>query len=123
MKRAIQMESTDDRLDSGCAEYCPDLLKGVLDVIRPKWAVPVLILLGETSAPQRYADIQRKIAIPPKELARILRLFVAHDLVHRTVFPTVPPAVEYDLTERGRSLQRALRPVADWALHKRSDAG
>jgi len=88
----------------------------VLRLIRAKWAVPLLVALGDSDLPLRYAVLQRQIAVPPKELARVLRIFEAEGLVRRTVYPTVPPAVEYALTDRGRSLLPALLPLASWAV-------
>lgn len=109
------MESIEDLLTRECAKNCPDPLARVLRLIRAKWAVPLLVVLGD-SEPLRYAVLQRQLAVPPKELARVLRIFEAEGLVKRTVFPTVPPAVEYALTDRGRSLLPALLPLASWAV-------
>lgn len=55
--------------------------------------------------------------ITPKELARQLRLLEGSGLIHRRVFPTVPPRVEYSLTELGISLYPTLESLAKWGSH------
>ena len=60
--------------------------------------------------------IARLADITPKELAKNLRSFEASGMVARTVYPTVPPRVEYQLTELGETLLPCLEALADWAI-------
>ncbi|HEX6537409.1 MAG TPA: helix-turn-helix domain-containing protein [Gemmatimonadaceae bacterium] len=100
-----------------CAERCPFLIRETLDLIAAKWTVPILIALREAHTPLRYAELRRRVgAITPKELAKHLRQLEAAGLLHRRVHPTVPPSVEYSLTELGETLYPALESLADWAL-------
>jgi DNA-binding HxlR family transcriptional regulator len=97
------------------AEYdaCPvtELFRRLGD----KWTLLLLILLGQH--PYRFNELQRRIdGISQRMLTRTLRTLEKDGLVRRTVFPTVPPSVEYDLTPRGRSLLKPLTEVADWVV-------
>ncbi|PSH69531.1 hypothetical protein CU102_09185 [Phyllobacterium brassicacearum] len=62
--------------------------------------------------------MQRRLGdITPKEFAKHLRNFETAGLVERTVYPTVPPRVEYALTGLGESLLPSLQTLADWAIN------
>ncbi len=114
------MDGIERILGADCAIFCPELLNRALRLLRGKWAVPVLVTLGDSDAPLRYGVLQRRLEIPSKELSRILRLFDDESLVSRTVHPTVPPQVDYALLDRGRALSSVLRPLAEWSLLDRA---
>jgi DNA-binding HxlR family transcriptional regulator len=86
-----------------------------VDLIAGKWAIPILyrlILIGE---PVRFSELQRAVApITQKELTRQLRAFEANGLVSRTVYPEVPPRVEYRITALGATLRDPLAGLAQW---------
>ncbi|WP_291416036.1 helix-turn-helix domain-containing protein [Actinophytocola sp.] len=85
-----------------------------------KWSMLLVILLG--TRPHRYNDLHRSIeGISQRMLTRTLRALEADGLVRRTVFPTVPPSVEYSLTPLGRSLLAPLSALADWAVEHEQD--
>lgn len=99
-------------------EQCPvtDVLRRVGD----KWTVLVVVLLGRR--PYRFNELHRGIqGISQRMLTRTLRALEDDGLVHREVFPTVPPAVEYSLTPLGESLLVPLSAVADWAVRHRDE--
>jgi len=111
-------------------------MERVLDVIANKWAVPILFVLTRSEVPVRFRALQRALGKPSqKELTRHLRELERFGLIARTVYPEVPPRVEYVLTALGRSLQPALQGLAVWgeeharemdanaALHDREGAG
>lgn len=99
-----------------CTEQCPGLIRKTLDLIAAKWTVPIFFELHLSPTPLRYAALQRRLgAITPKELAKKLRQLDAAGLVRRQVYATVPPRVEYSLTEMGRSLYPSLEHLAEWA--------
>lgn len=101
-----------------CFGQCPVLIRETLDLIAAKWTVPIFFALQSASGPVRYAELQRRLGdITPKELAKHLRNFETAGLVKRTVYPTVPPRVEYALTELGESLLPSLQILADWAIN------
>lgn len=103
---------------SGDYEQCP-----VTDVIRrvgDKWTMLVIVLLGRGR--RRFNELHRDIdGISQRMLTRTLRGLETDGLVNREVFPTVPPSVEYSLTELGRSLLEPLSALADWAVKHRDD--
>ena len=111
------MESTSRLLGDECAEQCPELVRDALALISGKWVAPIYIALHCAAKPVRYAELQRLVApITPKELTRHLRQLEQADVVQRTVHPTVPPSVDYALTDRGRSLYPAIERLAKWSL-------
>lgn len=94
-------------------EGCP--MVAFVNLIAGKWAVPILYRLIVIDAPVRFSDLQRAVApITQKELTRQLRLFERRNLVSRTVFAEVPPRVEYQITELGKSLRPTLDSLAAW---------
>lgn len=94
-------------------ETCPT--RQLLDRIGDQWTVLVIGCLG--SGPQRYTEIARRIeGVSQKMLTQTLRALERDGIVERTVFPVVPPHVEYDLTELGRTLQEPIRTLERWAV-------
>ena len=90
---------------------CP--VEAALDVIGGKWKALILWWLQERT--WRFAELRRQIpGITEKMLTQQLRELEADGVVERRVYPTVPPKVEYSLTDYGRSLKRALRAICDW---------
>ena len=90
---------------------CP--VEAALDVIGGKWKPLILWWLHQRT--HRFAELRRQMpGITEKMLTQHLRQLEADGIVHRQVYPTVPPKVEYSLTEYGLSLKRALRAICDW---------
>ncbi|MFI6339403.1 winged helix-turn-helix transcriptional regulator [Streptomyces sp. NPDC050535] len=89
----------------------------LLDRISDKWVSLVVSALAAGS--MRYSDIGRKIAgVSPKMLTQTLRSLERDGLLSRTVTPSVPVRVDYELTPLGASLSLLLSAVKDWAeLH------
>lgn len=91
----------------------------VLDRIGDKWSVLVVATLGD--GPKRFSELRRSIAsISQRMLTLTLRGLERDGLISRTVFPTIPPRVDYELTELGRSLLRPVRALGSWARENRS---
>ncbi|MFJ2651550.1 winged helix-turn-helix transcriptional regulator [Streptomyces sp. NPDC087420] len=89
------------------------LLRDVLQRIGDKWSVIVICRLD--GAPRRFNELRRLTdGITQRMLSATLRRLERDGLVSRTVHPTVPPRVEYALTERGRGLHAILYRVVDW---------
>jgi DNA-binding HxlR family transcriptional regulator len=87
----------------------------VLARIGDKWTVLVVNLLG--GGPRRFSEIKREVGgISQRMLTLTLRALERDGLVTRTVHPTVPPSVEYALTELGRSLRVPVQALGEWAL-------
>lgn len=97
----------------GEAQNCP--VRNVIDRIGDKWSVLVLIVLEEGNV-LRFNEIWGSIqTISQKMLAVTLKTLEADGLVKRTVYPQIPPKVEYELTERGKSLLPHLHGLVAWA--------
>lgn len=94
-------------------------VRDVLDRLGDKWSVYVIVELA--SGMRRFKELQR--AVPGNISQRMLTLTVRRlerdGLVERTVHPTVPPQVEYELTETGHSLTHLVKALADWSIAHR----
>jgi DNA-binding HxlR family transcriptional regulator len=86
----------------------------VLNLVGDKWSVLVVSLLG--NGPCRFSELRRTIeGISQRMLTLTLRGLERDGLVTRTVFPTIPPKVEYALTPLGHTLLEPVRALALWA--------
>jgi len=100
------------------AEGCP--VREVLNRIGDKWSVGVIVLLGDGR--KRFSEQQRTIeCISQRMLTLTLRGLERDGLVSRTVYASVPPRVEYELTALGRTLLGPVSALAEWAEAHRSD--
>jgi DNA-binding HxlR family transcriptional regulator len=89
-------------------------VSAVLSRIGDKWSVLVVMLLGD--GPRRFNELRRAIGnISQRMLTLTLRGLERDGLVTRTVFPTVPPRVDYELTELGHSLRAPVKALGEWA--------
>jgi DNA-binding HxlR family transcriptional regulator len=94
------------------SDKCPSRV--ALSAVADKWLVLVVHALEQGSA--RHGELMKQIdGVSQPTLTRALRQMETAGIVTRTVFPEVPPRVEYELTERGRSLAGPVRALADWA--------
>lgn len=85
----------------------------VLDRIGDKWTV--MVVGGLSTGPMRFNALLRLIGgVSHRMLTLTLRGLEGDGLVKRTVYPTVPPKVEYELTEVGRSLIKPLHALSEW---------
>jgi len=88
-------------------------LDAAVDVIDGKWKVSILWALS--SRPRRLGELRRMLTnVSEKVLIQQLREMEADGLVHREVYPQVPPKVEYSLTDLGVELNKALEPLGAW---------
>lgn len=103
----------DDELHGDVGECT--MVSETLARIGDKWTVLVVELLCEGRGPVRFNEIRRAIhGISQRMLTLTLRSLERDGLVTRTVHPTVPPRVDYDLTQLGQSLRVPLVAVAEW---------
>ncbi|WP_033344869.1 winged helix-turn-helix transcriptional regulator [Catenuloplanes japonicus] len=101
-------------------DTCP--VSGLFRRVGDRWSMLIVILLGQR--PHRYNELHRAIeGVSQRMLTRTLRTLESDGLITRTVFGTVPPGVEYDLTPLGRSLLIPLSALADWAVAHPLPAG
>ena len=95
------------------ARDCPS--RRLLDRIGDRWTVLIVGALDD--GPYRFSQLAARVdGISQKMLAQTLRSLERDGFVTRTVYPEVPPRVEYELTALGRSLQQPLRALEDWAV-------
>ena len=98
------------------SEHCP--VRNVLSRVGDKWSVLVLLTLAE--GVHRFMELKSAIGdISQRVLTQTLRQLERDGLVHRCVYPTVPPKVEYGLTPLGQSLLEPLNGMIQWALTHR----
>ncbi len=91
------------------------LVSAVLSRIGDKWSVLIVMLLGD--GPRRFNEIKRMVGgISQRMLSLTLRGLERDGLVTRTVTPTVPPRVDYELTELGHSLWGSVESLGRWAI-------
>lgn len=90
-------------------------VSGLLSRIGDKWSVLVVMLLGEQ--PRRFNELRREIGgVSQKMLSSTLRSLERDGFVSRTVHPTVPPRVDYALTDLGRELLEPVSALGQWAM-------
>lgn len=91
---------------------CPS--RRLLQRISDKWVVLLLSALGDGS--MRYSELAAKVAgVSQKMLTQTLRALERDGLVSRTVTPSVPPRVDYELTPLGASLRERITLLKEWA--------
>ncbi|MFB9265695.1 winged helix-turn-helix transcriptional regulator [Bradyrhizobium erythrophlei] len=87
----------------------------VLARVGDKWSVFVIMMLIE--GPRRFNELKRAISgISQRMLTLTLRGLERDGLVTRTVFPTIPPRVDYELTDLGRGLAEPVKALGQWAF-------
>lgn len=96
----------------GGLDNCP--IRNVVQNIFGKWSALLLMALAEK--PYRFGELRRLVPdISQRMLTQTLRDLQRDGYVHREVFPTKPPSVEYGLTDFGRSMFGSLQMLLDWA--------
>jgi DNA-binding HxlR family transcriptional regulator len=90
------------------------VLASILGRVADKWTVLIVVLLGD--GPKRFNEIKRMVGgISQRMLTFTLRGLERDGLVERTVFPTTPQRVDYELTPLGGTLLKAVEPLGLWA--------
>jgi len=106
--------------EQGTAPLRDQRVRQILDRVGDKWSLLVIGLLGEGD--RRFNEIRRRVdGISQRMLAVTLRGLERDGLVTRTVYPTVPPKVEYSLTVMGRTLLSTVCELVEWADQYASD--
>ncbi len=89
----------------------------VVEIIFSRWTTPILWTLNEYGR-HRFVELERRIGtITPKVLTQRLRQLERDGLVVRTYHPEVPPRVEYEISDLGRSLAPLFAVLADWTVN------
>jgi DNA-binding HxlR family transcriptional regulator len=104
----MTMHKMPDRLSSGCP------VRDVLDRLGDRWTLLVLMQLRDGTL--RFTALKRQIGdISQRMLAQTLRQLEYDGLVNRKLYPTIPPKVEYSLTELGQSMLKPVGGLIEWA--------
>lgn len=108
MKQQILEKNYSDR------NNCP--VRSVLDRFGDKWSILILLILGEKEK-MRFNELNKEIGdISQKMLTVTLRTLEADGLVKRTIYPQIPPRVEYEITDLGKSLVPHIHRLSEWAI-------
>ena len=91
---------------------CVNSVQHVMEVFGNKWAF--LIIEQLHIGKMRFNQLQRALEISTKSLSDTLKHLEKHGIISRTVIPTVPVTVEYDLTEKGRAFDDVLLSMKTW---------
>lgn len=84
-------------------------------MLEGKWKIVIIIQLCSAEQPLRFSELERRIeGINQKMLIQQLKQLESDGIVVRTLFPQVPPKVEYALSEAGRALTPALEALMNW---------
>lgn len=111
---AVTVAAPDRHLPACCRSISETLSR-----VGDKWSVLTVVTLG--NGPRRFNELKRSIGgISQRMLTLTLRGLERDGMVTRTVFPTVPPRVDYELTALGRSLREPVKALGDWALENQS---
>ncbi|MFE4517012.1 winged helix-turn-helix transcriptional regulator [Kitasatospora sp. NPDC056783] len=111
-------QSHTDVSDQVSNEACP--ITEVLDHVAGKWSIGILVAAAH--GPIRFTELERTVAgISRRMLTLNLRKLERDGLLVRTVYPTVPPKVEYSLTPMARELHASLAGLVGWAERHRVD--
>jgi DNA-binding HxlR family transcriptional regulator len=108
----VRLQPMPPGADAMLIAKCP--VRDVLDRIGDKWSV--LILKNLEEGPRRFGVLKRMIGdISQRMLTQTLRDLQRDGLIQRTVYPTVPPSVDYRLTKLGQSLMDPLEHLVQWS--------
>lgn len=108
--------------DSDHGDVTCKSVRDIFPAISSKWAMSIVELLVEH--PRRFSDLKRALgAVTQKSLTAALRDLERDGLITRIVTPTIPPRVDYELTELGRSMLKPALEMARWALAHRHEIG
>lgn len=112
---SLKWVSNEERTRS---EYLSCPIRHVISRFGDKWSLLVLFLLNSSqSGTLRFSELRRMMTdCSQKMLSQTLKNLEQTHLVHREVFPEVPPRVEYSLTNTGRSLMPALSQLVEWGI-------
>jgi DNA-binding HxlR family transcriptional regulator len=92
----------------------------ILARVGDKWTILLLMALGDRR--MRFGELHRAInGISQRMLTVTLRNLEHDGILIRTVYPTIPLRVEYELSDRGRSLKLALAPIGKWVMENQAD--
>src|ERR1044072_7447735 len=113
-------DGTEMSLSHICNTEAGAEVRRVLDLVGDKWSLLVIALLG--NGPLRFTELKREIGtVSHRMLTLTLRQLERDGLVTRTVYPVVPPRVDYALTPLGDTLRETICALVTWSEEHRAD--
>ncbi|TWF57026.1 winged helix-turn-helix transcriptional regulator [Neorhizobium alkalisoli] len=117
---------TKDQILEGAEDFCKGLTdaqdetaREILSLVADKWPLWVMQVLGASPEPVRFSRVMERVdGISQKVLTHTLRRLEREGLVTRTLYPQVPPRVEYALTPQGRDLLIQVLPLWRWVAER-----
>jgi DNA-binding HxlR family transcriptional regulator len=98
-------------------DHQEQLVREIVTQISEKWTLWTMSVLAEAGAPMRFSRVMERVeGISQKSLTKTLRQLERSGLVTRTLYPEVPPRVEYAITRLGQDLLSQLHPVWLWTV-------
>ncbi|WP_129667619.1 winged helix-turn-helix transcriptional regulator [Phytoactinopolyspora endophytica] len=114
----MSQRNTDVTTQAIQEQACP--IVEVLDHVAGKWSIGIIVAAAD--GPIRFTELERAVnGISRRMLTLTLRKLERDGLLVRTVYPTVPPKVEYSLTDMARELHASLLTLTSWAERHRGD--
>lgn len=99
------MNPTDDVI-------CVEAIRCIMQIFSGKWT---FLVMGELhGGPKRFNQLNRSLGCSTKSLSDTLKLLEEHQVIMRTVLPTMPVTIEYTLTEKGRDFERVFIEMRKW---------
>lgn len=96
-----------------CPEHVECSIEKALDILGGKWTF--LIIRDLFDGPRRFGELRKSLAgVSPKTLSDRLKELEQKGVVTRTAYPTIPPTVIYELTEKGMSLKPIIKEMKQW---------
>lgn len=96
-----------------CPNDIENSIEKTLNILGGKWTFLIIHDLFEGT--KRFGELRKSLeGISPKTLSERLKELERHGIITRTAYPTVPPTVEYTLTEKGRSLKNIIQEMKLW---------
>lgn len=115
---SLEPGHTDVPPSAGARRHLPgpcQQVNTILSRVGDKWTVLVVIVLAD--GPKRFSELKRAVGgVSQRMLTLTLRGLERDGLVTRTVTPTIPPRVDYELTPLGHSLRQPIEALGDWAF-------
>lgn len=98
--------------------FCPCPLEGAMEVMGSKWAISIIVTIGNYGK-ARFTELQKYLGrIAPRTLAIRLKELEDTGLIKRESFNEIPPRVEYSLTKDGGKVREMLRPLVEWTASR-----
>ncbi|MFE3020686.1 winged helix-turn-helix transcriptional regulator [Streptomyces sp. NPDC059256] len=109
----VTKQLNDGSPDEADLTRADSLAREIFSDVANKWALLIIEVLGDGTL--RFGEVRNKVeGISHKMLTQNLRMLERNGLVERNVHPTVPPRVEYTLTEPGQALRATVDGMCDW---------